>query len=125
MPTILSSFILCKCPQCRQGNMFKPRGPIPFWDFGIMHDRCAVCDLNFKPEPGFYFGASILSYGYGVFVMGLTWFIMWYLHLDETWLLLTTITLVLVLFSPYNFKMSRAGWLAFTVAYKPNLKKKI
>jgi uncharacterized protein (DUF983 family) len=120
MATLLSTIILCKCPRCRQGKLFKPRWSFTFWDFGIMQERCNVCDLNFKPEPGFYFGASYTSYAFGVALSGITWFVMWYFGIDETWRLLTTITALIILFSPYNFKISRSSWLAMFVRYKPD-----
>lgn len=28
-----------------------------------MPERCSACQLNFEPEPGFYFGAMFISYG--------------------------------------------------------------
>lgn len=27
-----------------------------------MNEKCPVCEQNFEPEPGFYFGAMFLSY---------------------------------------------------------------
>ncbi len=49
-----------KCPQCREGNLYKE--PFSFSEPLAMHDRCPKCDLDFNPEPGFYFGALIISY---------------------------------------------------------------
>lgn len=38
--------------------------------FARMHDHCPYCDLNYHPEPGFYFGAAYFSYAFniGIFV---------------------------------------------------------
>jgi len=50
-----------KCPQCREGDLFHK--PFEFTDPLNMHDKCEKCGLDFNPEPGFYFGAMIVSYG--------------------------------------------------------------
>jgi len=50
-----------KCPRCREGDMFKK--PFELSDPLNMHKRCEKCKLDFEPEPGFYFGALIVSYG--------------------------------------------------------------
>ncbi|MFK7933730.1 MAG: DUF983 domain-containing protein [Saprospiraceae bacterium] len=50
-----------KCPRCKEGDLFVQ--PLKLSNPGNMHERCPDCDLNFEPEPGFYFGALIISYG--------------------------------------------------------------
>lgn len=41
--------------------MFKE--PFELSDPVKMHRRCPKCNLDYEPEPGFYFGALIISYG--------------------------------------------------------------
>ncbi len=115
------SIITCTCPQCHTGKMFKPGWGLPFWNFGTMQERCPNCNLNFTPEPGFYFGASYMSYIFGTALSGTIWFIMYRLKIDETVPLLLTIFAALVLAAPYNFKISRASWLHIFVKYKKDL----
>lgn len=50
-----------KCPRCKEGDLFVE--PMKFSNPGDMPDRCPNCNLNFEPEPGFYFGALMISYG--------------------------------------------------------------
>ncbi len=50
-----------KCPRCKEGDMYKK--PFELSDPLKMHRRCEKCNLDFEPEPGFYFGALIISYG--------------------------------------------------------------
>lgn len=50
-----------KCPRCKEGDMYKK--PFEFSNPTAMHRRCPVCNLDFEPEPGFYFGALMISYG--------------------------------------------------------------
>lgn len=76
-----------------------------------MHERCDKCKQSFNPEPGFYFGAAYMSYIFGVTLSGIIWFTMWKLQIDSTKNLLITIFSALILFAPYNFKLSRSSWL--------------
>lgn len=48
------------CPRCRQTMMFKQ--PFEFSKPLAMKEKCENCNLNFTPEPGFYFGAMFVSY---------------------------------------------------------------
>jgi len=50
-----------KCPRCQKGDLFV--SPFEFSNPTNMHQRCSECSLDFEPEPGFYFGALIVSYG--------------------------------------------------------------
>jgi uncharacterized protein (DUF983 family) len=119
--TKIYSIVTCTCPRCHTGKMFKPGWGLPFWNFGVMQQRCDVCDLNFTPEPGFYFGASYMSYIFGVAISGATWIAMWLLNIDDTIPLLITITSLVLLAAPYNFKISRSSWLNIFVKYKKEL----
>ena len=49
-----------ECPRCRKGKMYKE--PFEFTNPLAMNDKCQECGLDFNPEPGFYFGAMIISY---------------------------------------------------------------
>lgn len=49
-----------KCPRCKEGDMYKK--PFSFSDPLAMHTNCPNCKLSYMPEPGFYFGALIISY---------------------------------------------------------------
>ncbi len=64
---VMSSIWNYKCPRCRKGDLFiKPfeiKNPLN------MPDRCSNCDLNYSPEPGYYFGAMFISYGWTVWTI--------------------------------------------------------
>lgn len=34
-----------------------------------MHEHCPICNLNYEPEPGFYFGAMFISYTISAFIL--------------------------------------------------------
>jgi len=50
-----------KCPRCRKGDMYKK--PLELSSPLDMNKKCGNCEFDFEPEPGFYFGAFIISYG--------------------------------------------------------------
>ena len=63
-----------KCPQCRQGDLFVK--PFEFSKPLNMHKYCEKCNKNLEPEPGYYFGAMFISYGWTawlcIFTVGFT-----------------------------------------------------
>ena len=77
-----------------------------------MYDRCPVCNYNLAKEPGYYWGAMYASYGLGLLEMLLAYFIC---RLFGTatfdWLNLWAMCLVILVLSPFNFKMARVIWL--------------
>lgn len=72
--------------------MFKK--PFKWTDPIAMNSHCSNCKLDFEPEPGFYFGALIISYGI------------------SSWMLLLP-ALALVLY----FKWSVMAAMGFTLAF--------
>ena len=56
-----------KCPRCHKGDLFVI--PMELSNPLDMHKRCEHCDLDFEPEPGFYFGAFMISYGITAFML--------------------------------------------------------
>ncbi len=53
-----------KCPQCHKGDMFTH----PYSPFRkqIMHEHCAVCQMRFEVEVGFFWGALFISYALNI-----------------------------------------------------------
>ena len=61
-PGALASLIGQKCPQCRSEKVFLHK--IYSWNFLKMHRHCPNCNMDLEPEPGFYWGAMYISYGF-------------------------------------------------------------
>ena len=63
-----------KCPRCRQGDLFIK--PFNFSKPLAMESHCQNCNLNYEPEPGYYFGAMFISYIWTgwlcLFIVGIT-----------------------------------------------------
>ena len=56
----------CKCPRCREGEMFVSRNPWLLTKTMKMNDECPLCKQPFNIEPGFYYGTSFVSYAFSV-----------------------------------------------------------
>lgn len=84
-----------------------------------MHPRCPKCDLNYEPEPGYYYGAMYMSYmitgGFclsfvGLLILGFGWSIN-----GSFALLIVILTLLFV----WIFRFARAIWINIYVKYDP------
>lgn len=108
------SVVVGKCPRCDKGNMFESNSPLHPVKYLNVNNRCATCDLNFKPELGFYWGATYVSYmltvafSVAVFVAFVV-FVGFYNALSYTYLGINTALLVLL--APVFVRLSRAMWL--------------
>ena len=109
-----------KCPRCRKGNMFVK--PMVLTDPLNMNERCEVCNQNFEPEPGYYFGAMFLSYIIsGWLILMPTLLLVFYFKWSVNAAMLFAIGLGAICYLKL-LRGSRALWLHFNVKYDPNLK---
>ncbi len=114
---IYSTFNL-KCPRCHQGDLFFT----PTFSFRKpfdMHKNCPLCQQDYEPEPGFYYGAMFISYIItGFFCLGFTMFLHWVLGLS----IATSFGILLAvcaIFFVYIFRVARSGWINLNVRYDP------
>lgn len=110
---MLVHIIKNECPRCHQGKAF-PNSNLFSFSFRseIMNKECPVCHLNFTKEPGFYWGSMYVSYGLAVLEAFITYFICLLagaetFDLMNLWIIMG----VILVLSPFNFRMSRLVWL--------------
>ncbi len=123
-PGIISLF-KCKCPRCREGDMFLEKNPYNLKSFMKMPEKCQVCKQPLELEVGFYYGSAYVSYALTVALSAFT-FVLWWLvigfSLDDNrvfyWLI--TNAVILILIQPYLMRFARALWLSFFVSYNKN-----
>ncbi|MEY2793974.1 MAG: hypothetical protein RJA76_1966 [Bacteroidota bacterium] len=119
--TKLSAVINARCPQCREGRLFK----FKFWNvlkFSQMNDHCPVCQLRYEVEPGFWFGAMYVSYALTVGIMVVGGFVIYNFFGDPGALgYVVPITLISLLAVPFNFRIARTVFIHLFsgVDYKP------
>ncbi len=99
---------LTKCPKCRTGNMFEY--PVLHLSKTLkMHRKCPHCGQDFMPEPGFYFGAMYFSYAINIALMvgfGVAFEVLF--NPENILITLLSVFIPPILFSPWNFRISRA-----------------
>lgn len=100
-----------KCPRCREGNLFVyPLSNVS--RFATTHENCPVCGLRFEKEPGTFYGAMYVSYGFNV-AMVITLFIATFVLGNDPHLMWYFIVIIpsLLLAAPVFFRYSRILWL--------------
>lgn len=84
-----------------------------------MNENCAHCGQSFDPEPGFYFGAMFVSYGVNTALFIGVWVFLAFLVEDYSLTtLLTLLTLTVVVFLPWTFRLSRSIWISIFVPFQ-------
>ena len=108
----------CKCPRCREGNMFSYSNPYNLQNFMNMNDKCPVCKQPFDLEPGFYYGTSYVSYAFTIAIT-IASFTAWWVIIGVSvnnnrvfyWLVVNAVLLLLL--QPVVMRVARTVWLAF------------
>jgi len=104
-----------KCPRCRKGDLYKK--PLVISNPLDMNKRCEHCDLDFYPQPGYYYGAMFLSYITSswfllLICLGLVFGLGWSVNAA----MVLTIFVALISFLRF-LRGSRSLWLHITTKY--------
>ncbi|MBR9859469.1 DUF983 domain-containing protein [bacterium] len=117
-PSALSSFLKGKCPQCREGNIFKT-SVFNIRRFKETHEHCPVCHVRFESEPGFFWGAMYFSYALNVGVAIVTGVIFFSLNDDPPLgAMIGTVLGISVFFSPLVFRLARLLMMYIAAPYR-------
>ncbi len=123
--SLIAALLKMKCPRCRKGNAFKDTNPYHLKHVGEMYAFCPVCNLNYCPEPGFYFGGAIVSYPLMVTFNLLVSTVFYSITRDifnHIMPLMITLTIASISIAPVMFRYSRVIFLYFLVRYDKNSK---
>ncbi len=117
------SIFKLKCPRCHEGEMFET-GSYSWKKPFDMFMRCPVCNLNYFPEPGFYYGAMFISYVWTawfslLFVAFFNWILGWSFNVA-----IALLCLFMAVNFVYVFRISRLMWININVRFDPNWKDK-
>lgn len=92
------------------------------WSFVRPFDmlkRSPKCDLNYFPEPGYYYGSMFISYIWtGWFCLLFVAFFHWYMGWSQT-VAFSLLGIFIVINFVYIFRISRLMWLNIHVKYDP------
>jgi uncharacterized protein (DUF983 family) len=116
--TKLYSVLNNKCPHCHKGNFFENNNPYNMKNFSVMNPRCPICNEDFRKEPGYYFGATYVSYGLTV-GFGIVLFVLLCVLFDVSAIAyLWTFSVLLVVLLPVFYRFARLIWINFFVKFK-------
>lgn len=120
---LFNSILYMKCPRCREGDLFKTK-TFSYSRPTEMPKRCEVCNQNYTPEPGFWYGAMFVSY------IWTAWFCLFFVGggiLGLGWSVATAFTVLIIVFAIFFFwvfRISRSIWIHIYVKYNPTAKDK-
>ncbi len=112
MNKFISGVVRNKCPHCGKGDFFVPGGMFKFSTFDKMNKNCENCGMDFRQEPGFYFGAAIMSYAIQAVLLLLTYIFLQVLVEIPFWYFLAVFSTLLILLVPFTFRISRLLWIS-------------
>jgi len=105
------AILQCKCPQCRQGRLFKSKA-YQLKNFMKVHEHCSYCQVQFAKGPRFFEGAMYISYVMNVALFLTSTFVIYnFFGKQPVWVYMTTITVAVILLYPLLFRYSRILYL--------------
>lgn len=99
-----------KCPKCSKGKVFRKKGNPLLFIMPRMNENCPVCNHKFEKEPGYFFGSMFVSYAIAVGEMIIFFFLV-HLFIKSFGTIIILISLLSILLSTFNFRMSRMVWI--------------
>lgn len=114
-----------RCPRCHTGKLFLHKNPYNFKKMGKMPPNCPACGQDFEIEPGFFFGASYISYALNV-----AWLIPSFLFTKFVWdwslsQYMIFVAVLLPFLTPLIFRVSRSAWIHIFVRYDPAIEHQV
>ena len=107
----LEHVLKCKCPNCKNGDIFQHHhAGLPF-RIPKMYPRCPICGYKFEKETGFFFGAMFVSYALTAAQMIVCLFLFWYLIGLSPLSVFFIIAFMAAILSSLNFRLSRSIWI--------------
>lgn len=121
---MLRSSLLLRCPHCHQSSLFVNPKVYTWTQIGDMKNNCDNCQMSFRNEVGFYFGAAYVSYGLTVALWvtilvalkvfdALGWIEFGFLTHPVMFLSIGIIATAIMF--PYLFRVSRSIWAHFFI----------
>ncbi|WP_242434533.1 DUF983 domain-containing protein [Hymenobacter amundsenii] len=103
----LAGILQQRCPRCRRGQLFT-HSALNLTQFTEMPPACPVCNLNYEPEPGFYWGAMYISFMFSTAIVLVIGFAVYYLLDDpDTWVYILAVATVSLVLTPWSLRYSR------------------
>ncbi|WP_229725474.1 DUF983 domain-containing protein [Hymenobacter baengnokdamensis] len=102
------ALLALRCPRCHQGPLFL-HPATSLTKFTDMPAECPVCGQSYEPEPGFYYGAMYISFGFALAIFLVCGVSLYYLANDPgLWVYVGTVAVISLALTPLIFRYSRA-----------------
>ncbi|MDQ3049236.1 MAG: DUF983 domain-containing protein [Bacteroidota bacterium] len=85
-----------------------------------MNAKCGICREDFRKEPGYYFGASYVSYGITVAFGILLYVLLCVIGTMDTLPFIISFSVLLIVLMPILYRLSRLIWINMFVSYSKN-----
>lgn len=96
-----------------------PEGTLYSTRFADMHQTCPCCGQTFEPEPGYYYGAMYVSFGFNVGIFLVVLFILYQFVEEVTMaMMMGVIAVVVIGLLPIIFRLSRVIWINIFIRYE-------
>tara|TARA_R110002072_G_scaffold59514_2_gene151556 strand:- start:36089 stop:36460 length:372 start_codon:yes stop_codon:yes gene_type:complete len=115
--TKLYSIFTSTCPVCHTGKMYTNSNPYVISETLKMKERCPHCDVKFKIEPSFFYGAMYVSYAVGVAIAVAAFIIAYFFIGLDRFATFIAIVATLILLLPVITRISRNIWINFFFKY--------
>ncbi|WP_405400878.1 DUF983 domain-containing protein [Maribacter sp. Asnod2-G09] len=116
----LYTILTGSCPRCHEESMYLDKNPYHMGKIFKMHERCSHCDLKYKIEPSFFYGAMYVSYGVGI-AFAVAAFVIANLFLGAGLIeAFIAIIITLIVFMPVIMRVSRNIWINMFIKYDAN-----
>ncbi len=100
-----------KCPRCHEGDFYMTKHAYAIKNFGKNYESCSNCNFKYEKEPGFFYGAMYVSYGFTVALSVAIGVAIFVLLPDASYkVYLIAIISGLILLMPISFRFSRIIW---------------
>jgi uncharacterized protein (DUF983 family) len=116
--TKINSVLRGKCPVCQSAQVFQSSNPFKLRYLFKMPSNCSHCNNKYEIEPGYWFGAMYVSYGFTV-AFSVAGFLLSYLLFPDAdiWIHIGAVCFLNVVLSPISFRWSRLVWMNFFQKY--------
>ena len=111
----LWAVLTLRCPRCCEGPLFLNSNPYVLRQLLKMHTECPNCKQDFQIEPGFYYGAAMISWTLQFFLALAVGLIILFMGFRNPWAFIIPIGISLIITTPYVATVSRAIWLSFFI----------
>ncbi len=121
----LRAALQCRCPRCREGNLFTNPLNLRYKGNLAMPVTCPVCDQPTEIEVGFYYGTGYVSYAltvaFSVSTLVAWWVLIGFSTNDNRFFWwMGSNAVLLILLQPWIMRLSRSFWISWFVSFDPD-----